>query len=131
MTGYEVLEIGSPDEWLAQGKRFADKEMDTQYIGVSANALEPGGEAPLWHTHSRLEELYFFLAGRGQMALDDDVIDVGPGSVVRVGQGVWRTLRATPESPGELRWLCIRSGGGELKEVSGDSERDAERPRPW
>nr|WP_246301193.1 cupin domain-containing protein [Microbacterium immunditiarum] len=102
-----------------------------QYIGLTANALVPGEEAGYWHKHDRIEELYVFLEGLGQMGLDDVVVDVEPGSVVRVGQGVWRTWRARPDSPGELRWLCIRAGGEELPHLPNDSSRDPERPMPW
>jgi len=113
------------------GRRVVDHEMTMQYIGMTSNALLPGGEAGYWHTHSRVEELYVFLEGRGQMGLDDDVVDVGPGSLVRVGQDVWRTWRAHPDSPGELRWLCIRSGGYELPHMPDDGARDNARPSPW
>ena len=41
--------------------------------------------------HSVLEEMYVFLARDGQMGLDDDIVDVSAGTVVRVGQGVRRT----------------------------------------
>ena len=64
----------------------------------TANALEPGEEAGYWHSHSRIEELYVFLGGQGEMGLDDDIVQVSEGSVVRVGQGVWRTWRAVPDS---------------------------------
>lgn len=142
MTGYEVAEIGALDEWRShfggivparsrQGRRIVDHELTMQYIGMSANALEPGEQAGYWHTHAAVEELYVFLQGRGQMGLDDDVVEVGPGTVVRVGQGVWRTWRAKPDSAGQLRWLCIRAGGEELPEVPDDSQRDTERPLPW
>ncbi len=142
MTGYEVAEIGALDEWRShyggivparsrQGRRIVDQELTMQYIGMSANALEPGEEAGYWHTHAVVEELYVFLHGHGQMGLDDDVVQVGPGTVVRVGQGVWRTWRAKPDSAGQLRWLCIRAGGEELPEVPDDSARDTERPLPW
>jgi mannose-6-phosphate isomerase-like protein (cupin superfamily) len=98
---------------------------------MTANAFEPGEEAGYWHSHARVEELYVFLAGRGQMGLDDDIVDVGPGTAVRVGQGVWRTWRATPDSPEQLRWLCIRAGGTELPHLPDDSTRDNDRPSPW
>ncbi len=98
---------------------------------MTANAYEPGEEAGYWHTHSEIEELYVFLSGTGQMGLDDDIVDVGPGSVVRVGQGVWRTWRSLPDSPGQLRWLCIRAGGGQIAHMPNDSQRDADRPAPW
>lgn len=142
MSDYSVLNIGSPDEWRdcyggfrpdssRDGRRVVDHELDMQYIGMTVNALKPGEQAGYWHTHSRIEEVYVFLAGEGQMGLDDDVVDVTAGSVVRVGQDVWRTWRANPDSAGELRWLCIRAGGEELPEFPDDGARDTTRPLPW
>lgn len=142
MSDYEVTQIGAPDEWRANfggfderrsrdGRRVVDHELTMQYIGMTANAFVPGEEAGYWHAHTHVEELYVFLAGRGQMGLDDDVVDVAAGTVVRVGQGVWRTWRALPESPEELRWLCIRAGGEQLPHLPDDSSRAPDRPMPW
>lgn len=136
MSNYEIVEIGGIDAWAAftepaPGKRFVDKEMAAQFVGLSANSLEPGGEAPFWHDHSVIEEVYVFLTGRGQLALDDDVVDVQAGSVVRVGPGVWRAWRSAPDGTEPLTWLCIRGGGGALGEIGNDGELDQERPMPW
>ncbi|MCS3844845.1 cupin domain-containing protein [Microbacterium sp. AK031] len=142
MSDYQVTQIGAPDEWRdhfggfvearsRDGRRVVDHELTMQYIGMTANALKPGEEAGYWHSHSHVEELYVFLAGRGQMGLDEDVVDAVPGTVIRVGQDVWRTWRAHPDSPGELRWLCIRSGGDQLPRIPDDATRDPERPMPW
>lgn len=148
MTDYEVTDIGALDAWrdhhggfdparARDGRRVVDHELTMDYIGMTANALEPGEEAGYWHAHSRVEELYVFLGGHGQMGLDDDVVDVRAGSVVRVGTGVWRTWRAIParsDVPGsteQLRWLCIRAGGERLPALPDDSQRAPERPMPW
>lgn len=142
MSAYEVLQIGAPDAWRdffggftpessRAGRRIVDMELPTQFIGLSANAYEPGESVDYWHRHNTMEELYVFLAGHGQMALDDDVVDVAPGTIVRVGQGVWRMWRCVPDSPEQLRWMCIRSGGGLLKDVSHDGDLDRDRPAPW
>lgn len=142
MSNYQVTQLGALDEWRGHfggfrpessrdGRRVVDHELTMQYIGMTANALEPGEEAGYWHTHTAIEELYVFLDGHGQMGLDEELIDVVPGTVVRVGQNVWRTWRANPDSPGELRWLCIRAGGTELPQFPDDSTRDESRPSPW
>lgn len=142
MSGYEITNIGAPSTWrdylggfvpqtTRQGRRVVDHEMTNQFIGMTANAYEPGEEAGYWHTHSEIEELYIFLEGSGQMGLDEDIIDVTAGSVVRVGQGVWRTWRALPESDGQLRWICIRAGASELTNYPHDATRDHERESPW
>ena len=137
----QVLQIGAIDEWRSHyggfrpessrdGRRVVDHELVTQYIGITANSYEPGEEAGYWHAHAQLEEVYVFLTGRGEMGLDDVVQPVKPGTVVRVGQGVMRSWRATPDTPEPLTWLCIRAGGTELEHFPSDSTRDNDRPWP-
>ncbi len=142
MSDFQVTELGALDEWRAhyggfvpdrsrEGRRVVDHELPMQFLGMTANALVPGEEAGYWHTHSSDEELYVFLGGEGQMGLDDQVVDVRAGTCIRVGQGVWRTWRCLPESPTELRWLCLRADGGALPHLPDDAERDEDRPSPW
>ncbi len=142
MSDYQVTQLGDPDQWRAhyggfvpdrsrEGRRVVDHELPMQFIGMTANALVPGEEAGYWHSHDSDEELYVFLSGRGQMGLDDDVVDVIAGSCIRVGQGVMRTWRCLPDSETELRWLCIRGDGGDLPHLPDDATRDESRPSPW
>ncbi|WP_156761813.1 cupin domain-containing protein [Microbacterium karelineae] len=142
MSDYEIRDIGAPDAWgghfggfrpetSKQGRRVVDHELSMAYIGMTANAMPPGEQAGYWHTHSRIEELYVFLEGAGQMGLDDEVVDVRAGSVVRVGPGVWRTWRADPDGAGDMRWLCIRAGGEQLPHLPDDATRDPDRAMPW
>ena len=142
MAHYEVINVGAPDQWRdyfggfrpdssRDGRRVVDHEMKNQFIGMTVNALEPGEEAGYWHDHSDVEEIYVFIAGRGQMGLDDDLVEVEAGSVVRVGQNVMRTWRAKPDSTEQLRWLCLRAGSTELPEFPNDATRDLDRPMLW
>ena len=142
MTGYSVTSIGPMDSWRdhfggfvpetsRDGRRVVDHELDTEVIGFTATAYEPGEEAGYWHSHSELEEVYVFLEGEGQMGLDDDVIDVHPGTVVHVATGVMRTWRAKPDSPTQLRWLCIRAGVIPLPAIPDDATPIRDIPMPW
>lgn len=142
MEPFEVVNVGSPDQWRdhfggfrpessRDGRRVVDHELESQYIGLTVNALEPGEEAGYWHSHSKVEELYVFIAGEGQMGLDETLIDVTAGSVVRVGQGVMRTWRAKPDSTEQLRWICIRAGAEELTHFPNDATRDETKEMPW
>jgi len=41
----------------------------------------PPGSCGGMHVHTRTEELYFILAGRGKLTMGDDVVEVGPGDL--------------------------------------------------
>jgi len=142
MANYSVTQIGSMDSWRENvggfipattrtGRRVVDHELGGDVIGMTATAYEPGEEAGYWHSHRVLDELYIFLEGEGQMGLADEVIDVRPGTIVQVGTGVMRTWRATPDSPGQLRWLCIRAGQVPLPAIPDDAEAITDIPMPW
>lgn len=136
MGTYSVSQIGSMQTWaalegVAPGKAFVETELGNEFIGISVNNTAPGATSPFWHTHSKIEEIYVFLEGVGQMALDDEVIAVAPGTVVRVGTDVWRALVCSPDSDSDLKWLCLRAGGAPLNQIGNDAEIDGERPYPW
>jgi mannose-6-phosphate isomerase-like protein (cupin superfamily) len=136
MADFDVVEVGEPSSWddidgVRPGKLFVEKDLAAKYLGMSVNSMAPGDQAPFWHTHSQHEELYIFLSGQGQLALDDEVVDVQAGTIVRVGTGTWRAWRALSDSSEPLRWLCVRSGGATLQEIGRDGEMDAERAFPW
>ncbi|MEO8529085.1 MAG: cupin domain-containing protein [Pseudolysinimonas sp.] len=142
MTDIQILELGAIDTWRdfyggfrpetsRDGRRVVDHELPMQYIGMTSNSYEPGESAGYWHSHASIEELYVFLTGRGEMGLDDQIVQVVPGTAVRVGQGVMRTWRCVPDSPEPLTWFCIRAGGSALDRLPSDSTRDADRPMPW
>ena len=57
---------------MAPGRFFLETAVPLEYFGVSINSREPGAGADYWHAHTTLEELYLFLEGEGEMALDDD-----------------------------------------------------------
>jgi mannose-6-phosphate isomerase-like protein (cupin superfamily) len=142
MGNYSTTEIGSMSMWRENfggfipattrvGRRVIDHELAGEVIGMTATAYEPGEEAGYWHSHSVLDEIYIFLEGEGQMGLDGDVVDVHPGTVIQVGTGVMRTWRCKPDSPTQLRWLCIRAGQIPLPAIPDDAEAITDIPMPW
>lgn len=81
---------------------------------VSISSMPAGSSVPYDHIHDQNEELYVFLSGEGQMKLDDEIIDVSAGSVVRVDpQGVrcWRNTGTT-----DLVHLVIQAKAGSLEQ---------------
>jgi mannose-6-phosphate isomerase-like protein (cupin superfamily) len=51
-----------------------------------------GGKGGYGHRHAACEEVYFVFSGRLQFKLDDEVVEVGPGTAVRVAPEVVRSV---------------------------------------
>jgi|GEM_PF-347566 len=66
--------------------------------------IPPGGISGE-HVHTRTEEIYFILSGRGEMTLDDKPHAVGPGSLILTGLGTKHGLRNVGDEG--LGWLVI------------------------
>ncbi len=67
-----------------------------------AEAQIPAGSATQRHYHRIAEEFYFILTGRGQMEIDGETREVGPGDAILIPAGAWHTITASEA----LRFLC-------------------------
>jgi mannose-6-phosphate isomerase-like protein (cupin superfamily) len=67
-----------------------------------AEATLSAGQATRRHYHARAEEIYFVLAGSGEMEVDGDRRSVDPGDAVLIPAGAWHEITATVP----LRFLC-------------------------
>jgi mannose-6-phosphate isomerase-like protein (cupin superfamily) len=66
----------------------------TALMGVEQTQYFPGGSGAL-HSDDRSEEVIYFRQGRGEVQLDDKVVQVGPGSTVCVPKNVAHQVRNT------------------------------------
>jgi len=69
-----------------------------------AEARLPVGGATQEHYHARAEEIYFIIAGRGRMRIEDAEADVQPGDAIAIPPGQRHKLWNTGAEP--LRLLC-------------------------
>jgi mannose-6-phosphate isomerase-like protein (cupin superfamily) len=65
--------------------------------------LEPG-QATERHYHAGTEELYVLLDGAGEMEVEGERAQVGPGDAILIPPGAWHQIRADADAP--LRFLC-------------------------
>ncbi len=64
--------------------------------------LVPAGTGIGRHQHSRTEEVYFVLSGRGSMEQDGCIFPVGPGDLIMTRLGVTHGLEVQGSEPVEL-----------------------------
>ena len=102
-----VLELG-PDVKI-QGKVFGGAAVGATGAEFSFQQFAPGTETGFLHTHKTHEELYFFLAGKGEFQVDGNVFPIEEGTVVRVAPDGRRSVRNNGSEP--LVMLCVQYKG--------------------
>lgn len=102
MSDYTVVKW-SDVENAAAGFGFAEDQLVMRFgrgalgckeQGVTFAKFGKGFKGTLGHTQKAQEEVYVIVSGTAEMNIDGTVSEVGPGSAVRVGAGVWRAFRA-------------------------------------
>ncbi len=107
-----VLELGP--EVKIPGKVFGGQSVEATGGDFSFQSFAPGQETGFLHTHKTHEELYFFLAGKGEFQVDGEVFPITEGSVVRVAPDGKRSVRNTGTQP--LLMLCVQYRGNTFTE---------------
>lgn len=105
-----VLNLG-PDINIP-GKVFGGQAVDATGGEFSFQVFAPGQQTGFLHTHKNHEELYFFLAGKGEFQVDGKIFPVKEGSVVRVAPDGKRSVRNIGAEP--LVMLCVQYRGNTL-----------------
>ena len=80
----------------------AKQPLALQY-SLAHGTLAPGARSK-WH-RLRSSEVYYIIAGRGQMTVDDSVVLVEPGSVIYVPPGSKQSLDNS--GPAAIEFLCL------------------------
>jgi mannose-6-phosphate isomerase-like protein (cupin superfamily) len=95
-----------------KGKVFIGETLKTTGVEISFSFLLPGTEIPFLHKHKHHEEVYIIIKGTGQFQVDENIININEGSVIRVAPEGKRTLRNNSSNP--MVYMCIQSTCGSL-----------------
>ncbi|MDE6541979.1 MAG: cupin domain-containing protein [Muribaculaceae bacterium] len=109
-----------------EGKQFLKDTTGATSCEISFGTLPHGASVPFFHSHKANEENYIILSGAGRFQADDDVFEIGEGSVVRVSTGCDRNLLCTSEVP--MTYICIQAKEGSLEACTADDGVITERP---
>lgn len=112
-----------------KGKLFAKDHLGLTSMQVSYTKLPAGASIPFTHKHKENEELYIIVSGKGQVLIDDDIIDVEEGSSIRVAPDGDRCLRALAES--DLIYICLQAKDHSLRQDTFDDGIPGESPPKW
>ena len=98
MAGYTIRSLEEiPDvlgDYPGEMRMSAASDLGTEQVGFTWRRMPPltGGKGSYGHRHKTQEEVYFVASGTLQFKLEDEVIDVQSGSIVRVAPEVARSV---------------------------------------
>lgn len=93
LVDWEKHHVELPGLGKIPGKHFLKDLLGFTGCEISINSMAPGTGMPIFHQHKQNEEVYIFIQGQGQLLVDNEIIDVSEGSIVRIapeGQRAWR-----------------------------------------
>ena len=97
MSGYSVVKLDEVPDVLGDypgEMRFCAGPLGSEQVAFTFRRMpqHTGGKGGYGHRHYTQEEIYFVVSGRLQFKLDDEVIEVDGGTVVRVAPEVVRSV---------------------------------------
>lgn len=90
--------------------RFLAEPLGAQQVAFTYRRMPPGtgGKGGYGHRHKTQEEIYFVTSGQLEFKLGDEVIEVGPGTAVRVAPETVRSVWNEGPEDAELVICSVR-----------------------
>lgn len=98
-----------------QEARFTLGELESSQVGLSHFRVRPNQRQPFGHHHEKAEEVYFVISGSGRVKLDDEILELTEGSLLRVAPEVTRCFEAGPEGLVYIATGQHMSGDGDIE----------------
>ncbi|MBN1529839.1 MAG: cupin domain-containing protein [Thermoleophilaceae bacterium] len=97
MAGYSITHVNDvPD---VSGDYPGEIRMATEHIGAEQVALtyrrmapNTGGKGSYGHRHRTQEETLYVISGTVEVKLEDEVVEAGPGTIVRIAPETLRSV---------------------------------------
>jgi mannose-6-phosphate isomerase-like protein (cupin superfamily) len=106
-------------DYPGEMRMSAASDLGTEQVGFTWRRMpaRTGGKGSYGHRHKTQEEVYFVVSGTLQVKLEDEVIDVEEGGVVRVAPHVARSMWNEGPDDAVVIMVSVRS-----EDPSGDVE---------
>ena len=113
MADYTIVRLEDVDDVLGDypgEMRMLTAALDAEQVAISYRRMpqHTGGKGSYGHRHKTQEEIYFVASGTLQFKLGDDVLELGPGSAVRVPPETWRSVWNDEPEDAELLIVSTR-----------------------
>jgi uncharacterized cupin superfamily protein len=113
VAGYEIKRLEEVQDVLGdypgEMRMFGDA-LGTEQVAFTFRRMPPdtGGKGSYGHRHETQEEVYFVASGTLTFKLEDDVVEAGQGTVIKVPGEVARSVHNESDADAELVIVSIR-----------------------
>ena len=123
MSAYTITQAGDVPDVLGDypgEMRFFTRQLGCEQVAFTYRRMpaQTGSKGAYGHRHKTQEEIYFVLSGTLQFKLEDELVDVGPQTAVRVApataRGVWN------EGPDDAELVIVSV---HLDDATADAEK--------
>jgi mannose-6-phosphate isomerase-like protein (cupin superfamily) len=125
MSDYTVVEREGAEDFMAQYPGFGEMRtyapsLGTEQVALTWRKMPPGtgGKGSYGHRHKTQEELYLVVSGNVQVKVDDEVLELGPKSAIRIAPRVVRSIHNDGPEPAEVVMVSVK-----LDDPMGDAEQ--------
>ena len=98
------------------GKAFLHDALGLTSAEISVSVMPAGAKSPFNHIHKQNEEIYIFLTGNGTFTVDDEKIEIKPGTAIRVATGAKRAMENTGTT--EMQYICVQAKENSLTQFA-------------
>ena len=99
-----LKEFKQKSKLVKDNERYRIYDYVMQRIVISLTELKPNQETR-GHFHKGIEEVYYFIQGRGRMQLGEKFMEVKEGDIVPIPDGAFH--KVFNPSNEELKFLCV------------------------
>jgi mannose-6-phosphate isomerase-like protein (cupin superfamily) len=117
-VGYTVANRDQATDWMAQFPGFGEMRWYTEALGCAQVSFSwrsmpagTGGRGSYGHRHPGIEEIYLVLSGTATFKIDDDVLELGTLSAVKVEGDSYRSVHNDTGDEVQLVAISVRSDG--------------------
>ena len=113
MAGYTIKHMDEVEDVLGDypgEMRMMASELEAEQVAFTFRRMpqHTGGKGSYGHRHKEQEEVYFVASGKLQFKLGDVVVELGPGTAIRVAPETWRSVWNDEPEDAELIIVSIR-----------------------
>jgi quercetin dioxygenase-like cupin family protein len=127
MSGYTKLNLKqdvddmAPKFGMSPGleSRFARDALGLEISGMTYFRIAPHFRTPFGHRHGEQEEVYVVISGNARLALDDEVVELGPLDAVRIPGPTARCLEGGPDGAEVLAFGAPSKGNQDAEMLPG------------